>query len=56
MKFKPKTKLRVAVLVHQDLLPPETLEGVEDTLRAAAVAGGKASLQIRRRALGAPAR
>jgi len=33
-----------------------TLEGVEDTLRAAAVAGGKASLQIRKLALGAPAR
>ena len=29
-KFKPKTKLRVAVLLHEDLVPPDTLEGVEN--------------------------
>lgn len=32
-KFKPKTKLRVAVLLHGDLLPPDTLEGIEDVER-----------------------
>ena len=30
MRFKPKNKLRVLVLLHQDLMPPETLEGVEN--------------------------
>ena len=34
MKFKPKTKLRVAVLMHEGLIPPETLEGVEDKEKA----------------------
>lgn len=29
MKNKPKRKLRIAVLVHDDLIPPDTLEGVE---------------------------
>ena len=30
MKFKPKSKLRVIVLVHQDLIPPDNVEGIED--------------------------
>lgn len=30
MKHKPKRKLRVNVLVHDDLIPPDTLEGVEE--------------------------
>ena len=30
MKRKPERKLRVIVLVHGDLVPPDTLEGVED--------------------------
>jgi D-alanine-D-alanine ligase len=30
MKRKPKRRLRVIVLAHGDLIPPETLEGVED--------------------------
>jgi len=30
LRFKPKNKLRVLVLLHQDLMPPETLEGVEN--------------------------
>jgi D-alanine-D-alanine ligase len=30
VKFKAKTKLRVMVLLNQDLMPPETLEGVTD--------------------------
>lgn len=30
MKYKPKRKLRVIVLVHEDLIPPDTLEGVEE--------------------------
>lgn len=34
MKFKPKTKLRVIVLMHKDLMPPETLEGVENKEQA----------------------
>jgi D-alanine-D-alanine ligase len=34
VKFKPKTKLRVAVLMHRDLLPPDNLEGVEDKEKA----------------------
>jgi len=29
MKYKPKKKLRVIVLAHEDLIPPDTLEGVE---------------------------
>ena len=30
MRFKPKTKLRILVLVSQELMPPETIpEGVE---------------------------
>ena len=32
-KFKPKTKLRVAVLLHEDLIPPETLAGVAEIER-----------------------
>jgi hypothetical protein len=28
MKFGPKKKLRIIVLVHEDLIPPETLEGL----------------------------
>ena len=35
MKFKPKIKLRVAVLLNQDLMPPETLpEGIEKEKQA----------------------
>jgi D-alanine-D-alanine ligase len=34
VKFKPKAKLRVIVLMHKDLIPPETLEGVEDKEKA----------------------
>lgn len=34
MKFKPKTKLRVMVLVHQDLIPPESVQSVEEKERA----------------------
>lgn len=30
MRGKPKRKLRVIVLVHADLIPPDTLEGVEN--------------------------
>jgi D-alanine-D-alanine ligase len=30
MSSKPKKKLRVIVLVHEDLIPPETLDGVEE--------------------------
>ncbi|MGH9766373.1 MAG: D-alanine--D-alanine ligase family protein [Blastocatellia bacterium] len=30
MKYKPRRKLRVIVLAHEDLIPPDTLEGVED--------------------------
>ncbi|MGH9853064.1 MAG: D-alanine--D-alanine ligase family protein [Blastocatellia bacterium] len=30
MKYKPKRKLRIIVLAHEDLIPPETLEGVEE--------------------------
>jgi D-alanine-D-alanine ligase len=30
LKFKPKTKLRVLVLLHEDLLPPPNLDGVEN--------------------------
>ena len=33
MKFKPKTKLRVIVLVHQDLIPPDNVEGITDIER-----------------------
>ena len=28
MKFEPKKKLRIIVLVHEDLIPPDTLEGL----------------------------
>ncbi len=35
MRFKPKLKLRVAVLLNQDLMPPETLpEGIEKEKQA----------------------
>lgn len=30
MSRKPKRKLRVIVLAHEDLIPPDTLDGVED--------------------------
>lgn len=30
MTFEPKKKLRVIVLVHQDLVPPDTLDGLSD--------------------------
>lgn len=30
MTFEPKKKLRIIVLVHEDLVPPETLEGLSD--------------------------
>ena len=30
MKLKPRSRLRIIVLLHEDLIPPETLEGVED--------------------------
>jgi len=30
VKFKPKTKLRIIVLVHQDLIPPDNVEGIAD--------------------------
>ena len=33
MKFKPKTKLRVIVLVHQDLIPPDNVDGITDIER-----------------------
>jgi len=33
MSFKPRNKLRVIVLLHQDLMPPESLDGVEDKAR-----------------------
>jgi D-alanine-D-alanine ligase len=35
MKYKPKRKLRIIVLVHDDLIPPDTLEGVEVKEKAA---------------------
>ena len=28
--FEPKKKLRIIVLVHQDLVPPDTLDGLSD--------------------------
>lgn len=30
MTFEPKKKLRIIVLVHEDLVPPDTLEGLSD--------------------------
>src|ERR1700730_2256524 len=30
MTFEPKKKLRIIVLMHQDLVPPETLDGLSD--------------------------
>src|SRR5215470_15981028 len=30
MSRRPKRKLRIAVLMHEDLIPPETLNGVEN--------------------------
>jgi D-alanine-D-alanine ligase len=30
MTFEPKKKLRIIVLVHEDLLPPDSLEGLSD--------------------------
>ncbi len=30
MTFEPRKKLRIIVLVHEDLVPPETLEGMTD--------------------------
>jgi D-alanine-D-alanine ligase len=30
MSYKPKRKLRVMLLAHEDLLPPDTLDGVEN--------------------------
>jgi len=30
VKFEPKTKLRIIVLVHQDLIPPDDVSGIED--------------------------
>src|SRR5512132_492300 len=30
MTFEPKKKLRIIVLVHQDLVPPDTLDGLSD--------------------------
>src|SRR6266567_9179452 len=30
MKFEPKKKLRIIVLVHEDLIPPDTLEGLNE--------------------------
>src|SRR2546421_511177 len=30
MTFEPRKKLRIIVLVHQDLVPPETLDGLSD--------------------------
>jgi D-alanine-D-alanine ligase len=30
MSFEPKKKLRIIVLVHEDLIPPDTLEGLSD--------------------------
>jgi D-alanine-D-alanine ligase len=35
MKYKPKRKLRITVLVHDDLIPPDTLDGVEVKEKAA---------------------
>jgi hypothetical protein len=40
VKFKPKTKLRIIVLVHQDLIPPDNLEGIHRSGKPA-VAHGK---------------
>jgi len=28
--FEPKKKLRIIVLVHQDLVPPDSLDGLSD--------------------------
>jgi len=33
VKFKPKTKLRIMVLVHQDLIPPDDTAGITDIER-----------------------
>ena len=30
MSYEPKRKLRVILLAHEDLLPPDTLDGVEN--------------------------
>jgi hypothetical protein len=32
--FEPKKKLRIIVLVHQDLVPPDTLDGLNDKEKA----------------------
>jgi len=34
MKYKPKRKLRIIVLAHEDLIPPDTIEGVEEKEKA----------------------
>ena len=34
MTFEPKKKLRIIVLVHQDLVPPDTLDGLSDKEKA----------------------
>jgi D-alanine-D-alanine ligase len=34
MKYKPKRKLRVIVLAHEDFIPPETIESVEQKEKA----------------------
>jgi D-alanine-D-alanine ligase len=34
MRKNLKRKLRVIVLVHEDLLPPDTLDGVENKAKA----------------------
>jgi D-alanine-D-alanine ligase len=35
MSFEPKKKLRIIVLVHEDLIPPDTLEGLSEKETAA---------------------
>ena len=32
--FEPKKKLRIIVLVHQDLVPPDSLDGLSDKEKA----------------------
>ena len=34
MTFEPKKKLRIIVLVHQDLVPPDSLDGLSDKEKA----------------------
>ena len=34
MTFEPRRKLRIIVLVHEDLVPPDSLDGLSDKEKA----------------------